>query len=289
VRGGGDIGWVFLRSSVKPLQALPAVAAGVIERFGLDDRHVAVGCASHGGTAEHVARVEEILASAGLTEDALECGPALPRDPLAAAELDEPPRRIHHNCSGKHALGLALCAAEGWPLERYVEAGHPLQSAMRTAIADATHAPGHHFPDAVDGCGMRTYAVALEALAAAFARLAGGRMSPSAERVVRAMRAHPVLVGHRGSVDTELMDAVPGLVAKIGAEGVLGAGTASGLGLAIKVLDGNARALDPAAVLAVRELLDVPAGGPALDALGEPAVRNSRGEVVGALQADLTA
>ncbi|MEA2286057.1 MAG: hypothetical protein QOJ21_2100 [Solirubrobacteraceae bacterium] len=287
VRHGGDIGWVFLRSSVKPFQALPSVRGGVLERFGLDDRHVAVGCSSHGGGEEHVARVAEILEASGVAEDALACGPAMPRDPRAAAALDGPPRRIHHNCSGKHALGLALCVAEGWPVEGYLEPGHPLQNAMRTAIADATHAPAHHFPDAIDGCGMRTYALALDGLALAFAHLAVGAMDGAAARVARAMREHPMLVGHAGSIDSEVMAAEPGTVAKIGAEGVMAVGTAEGRGLAIKVLDGNARALDPAAVLCARALLGLSLDTPALDALTTPPLINSRGEVVGELQAVL--
>jgi L-asparaginase II len=289
VRHGGDIGWVFLRSSVKPFQALPAVRAGVLERFGLDERHLAVGCASHGGGDAHVARVSEILQAAGLTEDSLACGPAIPRDPRAAAALAGRPRRIHHNCSGKHALGLALCVADGWPVENYLEAGHPLQSAMREAIADATHAPAHHFPDAIDGCGMRTYALALEGLAIAFARLASDAMDGAAGQVAHAMREHPMLVGHPGSVDSEIMAATPGTVAKIGAEGVMAIGTADGRGLAVKVLDGNARALDPAAVLCARELLGLAVDAPAFDALATPPLMNSRGEVVGELQAVLKA
>ncbi|MEA2249467.1 MAG: hypothetical protein QOH46_3996 [Solirubrobacteraceae bacterium] len=287
VRHGGDIGWVFLRSSVKPFQALPAVRAGVLERFGLDERHLAVGCASHGGGDAHVARVGEILDACGLGEEALACGPAAPRDPRSAAALTGRPRRIHHNCSGKHALGLALCVAEDWPVDGYVEPGHPLQSAMRTAIADATHAPAHHFPDAIDGCGMRTYALALEGLAIAFARLASGAMDGAAGRVAHAMRDHPALVGHPGSIDSEVMAAAPGAVAKIGAEGVMAIGTAEGRGLAVKVLDGNARALDPAAVLCARELLGLALDTPALDALATPPLVNSRGEVVGELQAVL--
>lgn len=287
VRAGGEIGWVFLRSSVKPFQALPAVAAGVLERFGLDDRHLAVGCASHGGDDQHLARVREVLDACGLTEDALACGATVPLDPRAAAALRGPPRRTHHNCSGKHALGLALCIAEGWPVVGYTEAGHPLQSAMRTAIAEATRAPSHHFPEAVDGCGMRTYALALEGLAAAFARLAGGSLGGGGSRVAQAMRAHTVLVGFPGSVDTELMSAAPGAVAKIGAEGVIAIGTPDGRGLAVKVLDGATRALAPAALLCAQQILELDVDVSAIAALARPPVTNSRGEVVGELEAVL--
>jgi L-asparaginase II len=287
MRAGGDTGPVFLRSAAKPFQALPAVRAGVLERFRLDERHLAVGCASHGGDGQHLGRVAEILVACGVGEGALGCGPLLPRDPRAAAALPGRPRRIHHNCSGKHALGLALCVLEGWPLSGYLDAGHPLQRAMCDAILEATGAAGGDVAAAVDGCGMRTYAVALERLAAAFAALAGGRLEPAGARVAHAMSEHPALVAFPGAIDTELMAAVPGVVAKIGAEAVIAIGTPDGRGLALKVLDGNGRAVDPAALLCARDLLGLAGDTPELRALARPELRNSRGEVVGHLEAAL--
>jgi L-asparaginase II len=288
VRGGGDPGPVFLRSAAKPFQALPAVAAGVLDRFGLGERHLAVACASHGGDDQHLARVAEILAACGVSEADLGCGPLAPRDPRAAAGLEgRAPHRIHHNCSGKHALGLALCVLEGWPVAGYLEAGHPLQRAMRAAIARATATTAEALPDAVDGCGMRTYAVGLEGLAAAFGRLAGGGLGPEGAQVAAAMSAHPALVGYPGAIDSELMAAEPGVVAKIGAEAVIAIGTPDGRGLALKILDGGGRAIDPAAVLCARELLGLAADTPPLRALAAPAIRNSRGEPSGDLVATL--
>jgi L-asparaginase II len=278
--GDGDGEHVFVRSAAKPLQALPAVRAGVIERLGLDDRHVAMGCASHGGSPEHVARVAEILAACGLGVDDLACGAVPPRDPRIAAALEGRPRRIHHNCSGKHALGLALCVVEGWPVAGYLEAAHPLQRAMAAAVAEGLRvdAPAQ----AIDGCGMPTFYAPLGALAGAFGRLAGGDLGPEGTRIAGAMGAHPELVAYRGAIDTELMTALP-VVAKIGAEAVIAVGCQDGRGLAVKVADGALRALDPAAVWAVCEVLGLTAPGDALDALAEPVVRNSRGDVVGRL------
>jgi L-asparaginase len=247
--GGDEV--VFARSALKPLQVLPAVRAGVPERFGLDDRHVAIACGSHGGSDAHVAVVAEILAAAGLGEEALCCGASAPRDPAVRAD----PAPIRHNCSGKHALGLALCVAERWPLEGYCRAGHPLQNAMRAAVAEAV---GIEHPEAgVDGCGMCAFRVPLDALGAAFAALD--------ERVARAMLAHPELVAYEGAVDTELLRR--GTLAKVGAEGVL-----AWAGGALKVRDGAMRAADAAAAL-LFELPPVP-------------VLNSRGEVVGRLEAE---
>jgi L-asparaginase II len=287
VRGGGDAGPVFVRSAAKPFQALPAVAAGVIERFGLGERHLAVACASHGGDDQHLARVAETLAACGMGEADLGCGPLTPRDARAAAGLHGPPRRIHHNCSGKHALGLALCVAQGWPVAGYLDAGHPLQRGMRASIARATETPSDALPDAVDGCGMRTYALGLERLAAGFGRLAAGQLGPEGHRVAAAMTAHPALVAYPGAIDTELMAAAPGVVAKIGAEAVIAIGAPDGRGLALKVLDGGGRAVDPAAVLCARELLGLPADTPRLRSIAAPPVLNSRGEMVGGLEASL--
>jgi L-asparaginase II len=286
-RGGGDVGPVFLRSAAKPFQALPAVRAGVLERFGLGERHLAVGCASHGGDGRHLARVGEILNACGVGEEALACGPLLPRDPRAADALPGPPHRIHHNCSGKHALGLALCVHEGWPVDGYLGAGHPLQREMHDAILAATGATDGDVEVAVDGCGMQTYALPLERLAAAFAALASGALGPTAERVAAAMSANPALVAYPGAIDAELMAAAPGTVAKIGAEAVIAIGTPDGRGLALKVLDGNGRAIDPAAVLCARELLGLELATPALETLARAEIHNSRGEVVGGLEAAL--
>jgi L-asparaginase II len=270
---------VFARSASKPLQALGSVRAGVLERFGLGTRHAALACASHGGSADHVAVVGEVLEACGLVEDALACGPELPLDPRQARGAR--PRRIRHNCSGKHAFGLARCLAEGWPLDGYFRAGHPLQGAMRDCVAEACGvAPTE---EATDGCGMRTFALPLAALAQAFGRLAGGGLGPSGDRCAAAMRAHPELVAYDGAIDTELMRALDGAVAKIGAEGVLALGLPDGRGLALKVVDGAPRAVPPAAVALLREALALEPHLP--EALAAPVILNSRGIRVGELVA----
>ncbi len=275
---------IFPRSATKPLQALPAVAAGVIERMGWDDRHIAIACASHGGTPEHIELVAEMLAACDLTEEDLGCGPLEPRDPVELAALrarGERPSRITHNCSGKHALALAMCRTEGWPTEGYLASGHPVQAAMREAVAEATGAYPEDVARGTDGCGMCTFHVPLGALARSFARLASGGLGEAGERVAASMRAHPRLIASAGAVDTELMRAEPSLIAKVGAEGVLAAGTADGRGFALKVLDGAMRALDPAAVAGVRSALGLAAAGDVLDELAHPVVANTVGEPVG--------
>jgi L-asparaginase II len=271
---------VFARSAVKPLQALGSVRAGVLERFGLGDRHLALACASHGGSAAHVATVAEVLAACELVEDALACGPELPLDPRAARGVR--PARIRHNCSGKHAFGLARCIAEDWPLDGYFRAGHRLQKAMRDCVVDACGLTAVA-QEATDGCGMRTFAVPLSALARAFGALAGGGLGPSGDRCASAMRAHPQLVAYDGAIDTELMRAEDGLVAKIGAEGVLAVGLADGRALALKVRDGSVRAVAPAGVALVRSALGLAADVP--ESLAVAPIVNSRGVRVGELRA----
>ena len=132
---------IFARSASKPFQALRGVRAGVPERFGLASEHLALACASHGGSDGHVERVREILRAAGRTETDLACGAGEPRDPAASLALRDAggrPDPVRHNCSGKHAFGVAFAVAEGWPVEGYIDAGHPLQVAM-----EARHGRGH--------------------------------------------------------------------------------------------------------------------------------------------------
>jgi L-asparaginase II len=256
----------------------------VLERFGLGDRHLALACASHGGTAQHVAVVSEVLERIGLTEQHLACGPLDPRDPHAAMTRrarGDLPSRLVHNCSGKHALALARCVHEGWPVPTYVEAGHPGQIAMHASVSAAAHLAPSQVPFGYDGCGMLAFQLPLAALARAFGRLASGGLGPGGDRVYEAMTSHPTLVAYSGALDTELMRAQEGLVAKIGAEGVLGVGLPDGRGLALKVADGAMRALDPAGATLVREELGLSCAGPALDGLAQPVVINSRGERVG--------
>jgi len=276
---------VFPRSAVKPLQALPAVRDEIIEAFGLSDRHLALACASHGGTSQHLAVVREVLEAAGLAEHHLGCGPLDPRDPAATMRrraLGELPERIVHNCSGKHALALARCVHRGWSVPGYLDPGHPIQRSMHAAVAAGAGRAASAVPFGGDGCGMLAFQLPLGALAGAFGRLASGGLGAGGDRVADAMRAHPQLVAFDGALDTELMRGHDGLVAKIGAEGVLAVGLPDGRGLALKVADGAMRALDPAGVAICREALGLLLGGDAIDGLARPVLLNSRGEEVGA-------
>ena len=276
---------VFPRSAVKPLQALPAVRDGVLEALDLEARHLALACASHGGTSQHLAVVREMLAACGLAEHHLGCGALDPRDPAAAMRRrarGELPTRIVHNCSGKHALALGRCVHRGWPVTSYLDPGHPIQRSMHAAVAAAAGMAASAVPHGSDGCGMLAFQIPLGALAGAFGRLASGGLGEGGDRIAAAMREHPMLVAFDGALDTELMRCHDGLVAKIGAEGVLAAGLPDGRGLALKVADGAMRALDPAGVAVAREVLGLRLGSEALEGLSRPILVNSRGEEVGA-------
>ena len=246
VASAGDPGFVtFMRSAAKPIQAQPLARA----REDLDDRDLAIASASHLADEAQLAAVKALLAKAPATEDDLECGPFQGS-------------RLKHNCSGKHAGMLALCQAEGWPYEGYRLAEHPCQQAMLAEVAEL--AGTSEIATAVDGCGVITFALPLERIAAAFTRID--------ERIAAAMRSYPELIRGPGALDTNLMQALPGWTAKGGAEGLLCAASPEGLGVALKVEDGTHRALQPA----VGSFLDLDA-----PAFGPVPVTNSREEVVG--------
>jgi L-asparaginase II len=228
-----------LRSSAKPLQALPLARAYP----ELGDEELAIAAASHYGTPRHVEAVRKLLAATGGSEDELDCG-------LQEGRAQEP---IYDNCSGKHAGMIATCRAHGWPVEGYRLPGHPLQSLLRAEVAAATGLEPEEVATGIDGCGVVAFAVPLERAALAYSRL---EELDGGARVAAAMRAHPELVGGEGATDTVFMQAHPGIVAKGGAEGLLCA-SGGGMGLALKVADGNSRALRPA-LAAVATQLGVP-------------------------------
>lgn len=276
---------VFPRSAVKPLQALPAVREGVVVAFDLQTRHLALACSSHGGDPAHIDAVRELLHACGLDERALGCGPLDPRDPRAAMDRrqrGELPARIVHNCSGKHAFALARCVHRRWKTDAYLDPAHPIQKSMHASVAAAAGLAASAVPFGGDGCGMLAFQLPLGAVARAFGKLASGRLGPGGDRIAEAMREHPELVAFEGALDTELMRAADGLVAKIGAEGVLAAGLPDGRGLALKVADGAMRALDCGGPDVVREVLDLRFNSEALEGLARPVMVNSRGEAVGA-------
>jgi L-asparaginase II len=260
----------FARSSMKPLQAAVSLT---LSGEALTDDEVAVMCASHNGEDVHVRAVASILSRAGLGFDALQTPPDRPFDEETALRIPEP-RPEYHNCSGKHAGMLLASVRRGFDPASYRQSEHPLQDAVLGAVRDAAGAD----PVAVgvDGCGVPVHALSLASMARLYARLAAEAVA-GADRVVGAMRASPYLVAGRTRMCTAVMEAVHGVVVKVGAEGLVCAGSLDGrLGIAVKIADGAARAAEPALVRAMAVLGLLPD-----DALGGPLRPYARPPVLG--------
>jgi L-asparaginase II len=231
----------FLRSSCKPIQAIPFVDG----YDDLDDDEIAIACASHHAEPAQLAAVRKVLARAGASVDDLENG----------LQAGRPEGKLGHNCSGKHAGMLAACRANGWPLHPYRDRTHPLQQRI-AELLDGRHV-------GVDGCGIPTFSTTLAGAARVLTR--------TPQRIRDAMRVRPELVGaSKGAVDTELMRLRDGWIAKGGAEGLFCAAHEDGRGVALKAEDGSYRAIGPALALVL-----------GIDELAVAPVHNSRGEVVG--------
>lgn len=233
----------YLRSAAKPVQATVCLESGW-EPTGTEQ--LAVACASHNGERPHVEAVRGTLAAAGLTDDALRCPPAWPTLPDFASGVSGP-APILHNCSGKHAAMLAASVANGWPLDDYPSAAHPMQDAVAARLEVLAGTPVRI---GVDGCGVPTFAFSLAAMARAYAAT-----SNECVAALDAMAAHPFLVAGTRRFCTAIIGTLPGVVVKIGAEGLLcGVLRDRELGFALKSRDGAARAREVATLAVLRRL-----------------------------------
>lgn len=242
----GDVGThVFPRSALKPLQA----AAMVDNGLELPAPLLALATASHSGEAHHLDGVREILRRHGLSVDDLRNTPDRPIDDGARADAllaGIEPSSLQQNCSGKHAAMLSTCVVNGWSTAEYLDVDHPLQQAIVATLrrhgVDVVHI-------GVDGCGAPTQVVSLRALAAAL-----GRLAASGSTVTTAMAAHPLMVSGTHRDERAWADAVPGLVAKVGAQGVMTLATPDGRAAALKIADGSLEARQAVTVQALRHL-----------------------------------
>lgn len=234
----------FIRSSLKPFQALAVATTGSLERFNLTDRDLAVMCGSHQGTMPQVRQVFNILWRSDVEPTQLQC-------PIPAGRKSP----LQHNCSGKHAGMLAVCRQRNWPLATYLQRNHPVQQLILSKVSDLLGMPADEFICAHDDCGAPTYFMELGQMASLFAKLASGD-NLDMERIVRAMTHHPDMVAGEGAFDTALMRLTEGeLVSKSGAEGVQCIGrVGESMGLAIKVGDGAKRAKYAAAIYVLKQL-----------------------------------
>jgi len=246
----------FMRSSAKPLQALGFIEGGGDQTFHLTSKELAIICASHEGTDEHVEVVKGIQGKVGVQESDLLCGTHQPiHAPTQQALLarGEEPGQNRNNCSGKHTGMLAFARMQGLPISDYINPEHPIQQSILETVAYMCGLPVERIEVGIDGCSAPNFAVPLYNAALAFARLCDGRglqpeRAAACKRIVTAMMANPVMVGGKGRFDTRLMETCEGrIVAKGGAEGflcmgltagALGAGS-PGVGVAIKIADGD--------------------------------------------------
>ncbi len=259
----GDADWLtFTRSTLKPFQALPFVAAGGAAHFGFDSAQVAMLCASHSGEDKHVETVERMLAASGTSYKRLQCGCHVPYfvELGVAAGRPGPYDERWHNCSGKHAGFAAYCVQHGLSLDDYLAPEHPLQQAIRRDVALAFGLTPDALVMGIDGCSAPNYAAPLSALALAFARLASGeadsRFGDSYKLLSQAMIEHPDLVSGTGRNDEAFMRIGQGdWVSKVGADGVQAVASKSrGEGFAIKIIDGSKPALFAASVETMAQL-----------------------------------
>ena len=249
----GDPSFVtFPRSSLKPFQAIPLVESGAADAAGLTEEHLALACASHSAEDFQVALVRGWLARLGLTEAALVCGPDLPRaqsDQIAVIRAGGDRSRVFHNCSGKHCGFLTLTKHLGAPVGGYADPAHPAQRMYLEAFSELLGEDAARLPRGVDGCGLPAVALPMAAMARGAARWAAARVATDTRRTAirrlqAAIRTYPDHLSGRGSATGKIVRASQGRVLlKGGAEGyVVGFVPEEGLGIAVKLADGTARA-----------------------------------------------
>ena len=282
----------FPRSAIKFLQAIPLVESGAVEQFQLENRHIALACASHNGETVHTELVSSWLEKIGCSVDDLECGAEMPLDPQTQFDMmgrGEVPKRHHHNCSGKHAGLLATCRAYDEPTTDYRLYTHAAQRRWFNVLQDLTRVEVATLGWGYDGCGIPSLALPLQRLAQALGRFADPVGLPleraeAIERVLEAVSAEPYMVAGRDRLCSDLM-ALTGreVLVKIGAEGMyIAVIPRLGLGVALKIEDGHKRAAQIALGATLRHLgvLDDEHAEALQDYL-RPNLSNSRGDVIG--------
>ena len=294
----------YLRSSAKPLQAIPLVTSGAADRFGFTEKEIALACGSHSGEPIHAETARSMLKKAGLDPHALKCGthePFSAEETRRLREKGESPNVLQNNCSGKHAGMLALAVHLGAPTDTYDQPTNGVQRAILETISEFSATRVQDIALGTDGCGVPVFGMSVRAMALTYARLVAPPTALSdatrkaCGRIVRAMIDYPEMIGGTSDrLDTELIRAAKGrLISKVGAEGVYTAGVLpnsefpNGLGLALKIEDGDDHRARPVVVIEALRQLGV-LNDEAIEAVARYAlflVRNRRGDVVGEVKA----
>ncbi|WP_342513117.1 asparaginase [Sporosarcina sp. FSL K6-1522] len=285
----------FARSSMKPLQAIPIVETGAADFYNYNQAELSLACASHNGENQHTDRVKNILHKLDLTIDHLKCGTHPPRWQETYEELMKSGKEVtpeYNNCSGKHSGMLATAKYMGERVDDYYKMDHPVQQRILEVISDLSEIPMDEIEIGVDGCGVPVHGIPLKNLAMSFAKMANPVAFPekrknAIERVTAAMMAEPEMVGGTDRFCSDFMRIEDGrMFGKVGAEGVYCVGDKeTGLGIAIKIEDGNSRATSPAVVEVLKQLnLLNEEQQERLQAYHQPELKNARQEVIGQLR-----
>lgn len=286
---------VFPRSAIKFLQAIPFVESGAVDAYGLDDRHIALACASHNGEPIHAGLAQDWLERIDCKHDDLECGATLPMHQATQFELmseGRGPQRIHHNCSGKHLGFLSTCKHRGEQIGNYRLYNHSAQQRWFEVLESVSNTRVAQLPWGYDGCAIPTLAIPLQRIALAMARFGDvsrfeGERRTAVERIHAAVTSNPYMVAGKERLCTALMERLaPHILVKVGADGVYTAVIPEhGLGVALKIDDGNDSAARVALGAVLQSLGLLPADE--IKVLGEylrPSVSNSRGEIIGRIE-----
>lgn len=292
----------FWRSAAKPFQLLPFLTCGGADNFGFTEKQLALACGSHSGEKFHIETARKMLEMIGLSEKDLQCGAHLPFNDAAADAIirrGENPTQIHNNCSGKHAAMLAFAKFSGANIRTYLDTDNPIQKEMLGVVSEFTETPANEIALATDGCSAPNFVVSIRAMARAFAKLV---VSPegfdektrnACAKIVSAMMNFPEMIGGTERLDTEIMRAAKGkVISKVGAEGVWSAGVLpserweNGLGIALKIEDGDDKRARPVVAIEILRQLGVLSENDLIEYSPMP-VKSRRGETVGKVVAEI--
>ena len=245
---GDPYHFTCVRSTLKPFQAAAAVKSGAVDAANFSEKELAIMCASHYGEQYHIDTVEKMIHKLGLSPDDFECGAHYPSDRESRHQIiknNQAPNPFHNNCSGKHAGMLAFAQYLGSDIKGYVQKDHPVQKKIKQLVQEISGL--EEIPTEIDGCSAPTPFMTLESLAIMFQKLGSGEYE-ELNRVFNAMSKHPMMIGGTNNFDTEFIEALHGRgITKIGGESIRGitlkTKNGESIGVALKVLDGNFRAL----------------------------------------------
>lgn len=293
----------YIRSSAKPFQAMPFITSGACDEYMFSEEELALACASHSGERIHVRIAEQMLLRTEMYEAYLRCGAHLPFNEKEAERMlreNEQPTQLHNNCSGKHAAMLAVAKHIEADLQTYEELDHPVQQLILEAMAAFTEIPANKIKIGVDGCAAPNFAIPVYAMAKSFLNLVSPpdeidpKLRDAAARIVSAMVKFPELIGGTERLDTMLMQAAPEqIISKVGADGVWLCAVLpcekwpKGLGIALKIEDGDDRRARPVVAVEVLRQLGI-LESDSLPEVSPMAIKNRRGDVVGEVVANLS-